>query len=90
MCCEYAHAVADLEREFVKHIYRIALAFLVTVRMAQADPLFGIWHSTAHDNGNSGHIEMQDCDGKICGALIKSFDPSGKQISSENVGKLIV
>ena len=74
----------------MKHIYRIALAFLVTVGMAQADPLFGIWQSTADDNGNFGHIEMQDCDGKICGTLIKSFGPSGKQISSENVGKLIV
>ena len=46
----------------MKYIYRIALAFLVTVGMAQADPLFGIWQSTADDNGNFGHIEMQDCD----------------------------
>ena len=74
----------------MKYIYRIALSFLVTVGMAQADPLFGIWQSTADDNGNFGHIEMQDCYGNICGTLIKSFGPSGKQISSENVGKLIV
>ena len=65
MCCEFAHAVVDLGREFMKHIYRTALAFLITVGMAQADPLFGIWQSTADDNGNFGHIEMQDCDGKI-------------------------
>ena len=74
----------------MKHLYMSTLALLLTVGMAQADPLFGIWQSTADDNGKFGHIEMQDCDGKICGTLIKSFDPSGKQISSENVGKLIV
>lgn len=33
---------------------------------------------------------MQDCDGKICGTLIKSFALSGKEVSSPNVGKLIV
>ena len=60
MCCEYAHAVADLGRDFMKHIYRIALAFLVTVGMAQADPLFGIWQSTADDNGNLGTLRCRN------------------------------
>ena len=37
-----------------------------------------------------GTLRCRIATGKICGTLIKSFGPSGKQISSENVGKLIV
>jgi thiamine phosphate synthase YjbQ (UPF0047 family) len=54
---QYAHAVGELRREFMKHLYMSTLALLLTVGMAQADPLFGIWQSTADDNGKFGHIE---------------------------------
>ena len=74
----------------MKHLYRAALALLLTVGTAQAEPLFGIWQTAVDDNGKFGHIEIQDCDGKICGTLIKSFDEKGKAYASENVGKTII
>ena len=74
----------------MKYLFMATLTLLLAVGTAQADPLFGVWKSAADDNGKFGHIEMQDCDGKICGTLIKSFAPSGKEVSSPNVGKLIV
>lgn len=58
--------------------------------IAHADPIHGIWQTIGDDNGNYGHIEVQDCDGSICGILIKSFDSSGKQIESENIGKIVL
>ena len=74
----------------MKHLFMATLTLLLAVGTAQADPLFGVWKSAADDNGKFGHIEMQDCDGKICGTLIKSFALSGKEVSSPNVGKLTV
>lgn len=35
-------------------------------------------------------VEFYDCGGKSCGKLIKSFDKSGKEISSPHTGRNIV
>ena len=72
---------------------KFTLMFLVTcfaMTTAQADPIYGIWQTIGDDNGNYGHIEIKDCDGTICGVLIKSFNSSGKQIESPNVGKKLI
>ncbi len=69
-------------------ITAFALTFLAG--QALADPLFGIWATTPDDNGNSGHIQVEACGDAICGTLIKSFDSSGNEMESENIGKLII
>ena len=58
--------------------------------MVAADPIYGLWQTIPDDNGNFGHIEVQDCDGTICGVLMKSFDTAGKSIESDNIGKRII
>lgn len=55
-----------------------------------ADPVFGTWKTTPDDNGNFGYIQVDACGSKICGTLIKSFGPDGKEMASENVGKKII
>lgn len=62
----------------------------LTAGMALADPVFGIWKTTPDDNGNYGHIQIQQCGSTICGKLVKSFDKSGKTIESEHTGKKII
>jgi uncharacterized protein (DUF2147 family) len=58
--------------------------------MAAADPAFGLYKTIPDDNGNFGHIEVAACGSAICGKLVKSFGPDGKQIQSANVGKNII
>jgi uncharacterized protein (DUF2147 family) len=55
-----------------------------------ADPVEGLWQTTADDNGNFGHIEIKPCGPAFCGTLVKAFDSSGAQVESPNVGKQIV
>lgn len=68
----------------------LAAAFALIAGTAMADPVFGIWKTKPDDNGNYGHIDVKACGTKICGTLIKSFDGSGKDMNSENVGKKII
>lgn len=72
-----------------KHAFLTALALLVA-GPAIADPVFGTWKTIPDDNGNFGYIEIKNCGGTICGTLAKSFDASGKSVSSEHAGKKIV
>ena len=57
---------------------------------ALAVPVHGTWKTTADDNGNYGHIQVTDCNGKVCGTLVKSFDASGAVLESENTGRQII
>lgn len=57
---------------------------------AAADPVHGTWKTIPDDNGNYGHITVAACGDKICGTLVRSFDGTGKEIASENVGKKII
>lgn len=68
----------------------VVLGLVFTVSSAAADPIYGLWQTIPDDNGNFGHIEVQDCDGTICGVLMKSFDGSGKSIESDSIGKRII
>ena len=52
----------------------------------------GTWclENNSDDNGNFGHIKVAECEGEICGTLIKSFDSTGASYESENIGKQII
>ena len=63
---------------------------LLLASPALADPVHGTWKTTADDNGNYGHIQVTDCNGKVCGTLVKSFDASGAVLESENTGRQII
>ena len=57
---------------------------------ALADPAEGIWQTEKDDNGNFGQVQVTTCGAKICGTLIKSFNPDGSELASENIGKPII
>ena len=69
-------------------------ALVATIALAgaafAADPLEGMWKTTADDNGNSGLIQVAPCGAKLCGTLVKAFDANGKSIASDNIGKKII
>lgn len=67
-----------------------AAALMLVGGAALADPVHGTWRTTADDNGNYGHIQVTDCNGKVCGTLVKSFDSSGAEFTSANAGRQII
>lgn len=67
----------------------LATAFMIATP-AWADDVYGLWQTTPDDNGNYGHIKVEQCGAKICGTLVKSFNPDGSISKSENVGKKII
>ena len=57
---------------------------------AFADPLEGNWRTPTDDNGNSGIVQVAPCGAALCGTLIQSFDSSGAQMASANIGRQII
>lgn len=77
----------------MKKIVRLAMlaaAMTFVAGTAFADPVEGVWKTKPDDNGNYGHVQVKACGPAFCGTLIKSFDSSGKDLKSANVGKRII
>lgn len=74
----------------MKRLICAVFGLVFAASVVAADPIYGLWQTIPDDNGNFGHIEVQDCDGTICGVLMKSFDTAGKSIESDNIGKRII
>ena len=74
----------------MKHLI-LSAAFLIGLAgFAAADPVYGTWKTEPDDNGGVGLIKIEACGEKICGTLIKSFDSSGAETQSPNLGRKIV
>ena len=74
----------------MKNIFKIAVALCLLTGAALADPVLGVWQTPPDDNGNFGHINVEECDGEICGTLVKSFNSTGASYESDNIGKKII
>lgn len=57
---------------------------------AAADPVEGRWNTLPDDNGNYGQVQIAACGAKFCGTLVAAFDPAGKSLESENIGKQMI
>jgi uncharacterized protein (DUF2147 family) len=67
----------------------LVLAFAGTAAFA-GDAVEGMWKTKADDNGNQGLIKISACGPALCGVLVKSFDKSGAEWASPNIGKQII
>ena len=74
----------------MNNIFKIAAALCLLTGAALSDPVLGVWKTTPDDNGNFGHINVEECDGEICGTLVKSFNSTGASYESDNIGKKII
>lgn len=74
----------------MKRLLLAAATMTALAGAAAADPLEGMWRTIADDNGNSGLIEVVPCGAALCGTLVKSFDPSGAEWASPNIGRQII
>lgn len=68
----------------------LAAILALVAGAAAADPLEGLWRTAADDNGNSGLIEVVPCGEALCGTLIRAFDSAGNEISTPNVGRMLI
>lgn len=68
----------------------LAALSLAAAPVLAADPVQGLWKTRPDDNGNVGYIRIAPCGAKLCGVLVKSFQPDGKPLKSDNIGKKIV
>jgi uncharacterized protein (DUF2147 family) len=52
-----------------------------------ADPAVGLWQTPPDRKNLTSHIAVRLCGAKICGRIVSAFDPSGKSVSTPNIGK---
>jgi uncharacterized protein (DUF2147 family) len=74
----------------MKRMILAAVAVLGLAGAAAADPLEGMWRTSADDNGNTGLIQVAPCGAALCGTLVQAFDGSGNQMASPNIGRQII
>lgn len=72
-------------------VFAMAAGIALTAGAAlAADPVEGLWKTKPDDNGKFGHVEMAPCGAALCGTLVRSFDASGAEVASPNIGRQIV
>lgn len=55
-----------------------------------SDNIVGLWASPPDPKGQIGIVEVEPCGAALCGTLIRAFDPSGKEITTPNLGKDLI
>ncbi|CAN0593533.1 unnamed protein product [Ectocarpus sp. 12 AP-2014] len=73
----------------MKRLTLAALAIMIAMPVF-ADPVLGLYKTQPGDDGKFGHVELYQCDASICGVIRKAFDASGKETSSDNIGRRMI
>ena len=58
--------------------------------VALADPVEGVWKTTANDAGVYAYVQIAPCGDKMCGTVVKAFDSAGAEQTGGEVGKAII
>lgn len=74
----------------MQRLVMMAAVLGLSAGAAMAEPLLGTWRTATDDNGDSGLVEVAPCGAKLCGKLVKSFDSTGAEKASENIGRNII
>lgn len=67
-----------------------AMILLGAVGAARAEPLLGHWRTAPQDDGTMGIVKVAPCGPALCGTLIASLDPGGKEVDNPENGMLIL
>ena len=68
----------------------LALMIGLATPALAADPVVGLYQTQPGDTGSFAQVELYECGAEICGVIRKAFDPSGKQVKSDKVGKRMI
>ncbi len=74
----------------MRKLVTMSAALSLIAGMATAEPLLGTWQTAKDDNGHSGLVEVTPCGNALCGELVKSFDETGQEMASDNIGRNII
>ncbi len=67
-----------------------ALILMATAGTSLAEPLLGTWRTAPQDDGTMGHVRIAPCGAALCGTLVFSLDPAGKEVANPENGMLIL
>lgn len=73
----------------MKRLTLAALALMISTP-AFADPVLGLYKTQSGDDGKFGHVEIYQCDASICGVIRKSFESTGAETPSDNIGRRMI
>jgi uncharacterized protein (DUF2147 family) len=68
----------------------VALASAGLALPAAADPVFGLWRSEPDARGVVSMIQLVDCDDRICGRLVATYDAQGRPLDSPHIGRAFI
>ncbi|MBR9651202.1 DUF2147 domain-containing protein [Thalassovita aquimarina] len=52
-----------------------------------AEPALGTWLTPPDGKGQTAHIEARRCGDAVCGRIVRTYDKTGKTITTPNLGK---
>jgi uncharacterized protein (DUF2147 family) len=67
-----------------------ALILMATAGAGLAEPLLGSWRTAPQDDGTMGVVQVAPCGAALCGTLIASLDPAGKEVPNPENGMTIL
>jgi uncharacterized protein (DUF2147 family) len=67
-----------------------ALILTMTAGTSLAEPLLGKWRTAPQDDGTMGVVQVAPCGAALCGTLVASLDPDGKEVANPENGMLIL
>lgn len=76
----------------MRHII-VCLALLIGMAASHAadDPAVGVWQTQAGDTGGYLHVQIEPCDGRLCGLILRAYDKDGIESGDyEHLGKTMI
>lgn len=70
-------------------LFSTLLSITCLTSAAHADPSTGLWLTEPDRKGQVAHVDVHKCGTALCGKVLRAFDPSGQQVITRSVGKLV-
>lgn len=68
----------------------VSVVVLGTTSAAFADPI-GVWRTEASDEGGYLHVQIEECDGNLCGKILRAFNKEDVEGTDyEHLGKRMI
>jgi uncharacterized protein (DUF2147 family) len=65
----------------------LAAALFAAAPAFASDPAVGIWQTQPDRKDLTSHVEVRECGPALCGRVVAAFDPSGRKVTTPNVGR---
>ena len=66
-----------------------AFGFWASAPAYAKDSIVGLWQTEPDRKELTSHIEVTACGAGYCGRVLRAFDPSGTEVKTRNIGKML-